>query len=150
MNIVKIEYSIATRSLDIFCSGCNPPFCVGCYNLEVADFKCGKHWTNYIKEIRSYLKDFNGLIKNVFLLGGSFNHQKLEELEPFMEFLEESLTNEKVWLFAREELLDIQQIFKDKCHYIKCGEYKKDLVVKNNIQYGIVLSTSNQIIYKNK
>ena len=54
MNISYIDYSPATKSLDIFFSGCNPPYCSGCYNSELIDFNCGTDWRNWVDKIEKY------------------------------------------------------------------------------------------------
>jgi len=150
MNIVQVEYSIATKSLDIFVSGCLEPYCVGCCNIELVDFNKGMQWARYVDKIRNYLIDYNILIDNIFLVGGSFNHQDIEELKKFFNMFviyPEVFRGKKIWLFAREELKDIQDIFKENCDYIKCGAYLKNLSTNNNTQYGVKLATSNQKIY---
>lgn len=150
MKIANVGYSIATKSLDIFVSGCNPPYCVGCYNIELVDFNKGMQWTHYVGKIRRYLYNYSKMIDNIFLLGGSFNHQDSEELENFFNMFviyPEVFKDKKIWLFAREELDDIQDIFKENCHYIKCGAYIPELKTEDNIQYNIKLATSNQKIY---
>lgn len=144
MNIAYIEYSIAQKSLDIFISGCNNQ-CKDCCNPEIKDFTSGKDWHEYIETIFNYLKKYDELIENIFLVGGSPNHQNTKDLEEFFNTLN---TNKKIWLFAGEELDKIQNIFKQKCDFIKCGEYIPSLQCDDNIQYGIKLATSNQKIYK--
>ena len=147
INISYIDYSPATKSLDIFFSGCNPPYCSGCYNSELTDFSCGTDWKNWIDKIEKYCHEYNGLIDNIFLLGGSPAHQDLNEMYEFLgtTFM---LNNQKIWLFAREELNEIPELFKGLCDYIKCGAYIPELTCEDNIQYNIKLATSNQKIYK--
>lgn len=147
MNISYIDYSPATKSLDIFFSGCNPPFCSGCYNSELTDFICGTDWRNWVDKIEKYCHEYSGLIDNIFLLGGSPAHQDLNEMCEFLGTIF-MLSNQKIWLFAREELNEIPELFKGLCDYIKCGPYVPELTCNNNIQYGIKLATSNQKIYK--
>lgn len=147
MNISYIDYSPATKSLDIFFSGCNPPFCSGCYNSELSDFNCGTDWRNWIDKIEKYCHEYKGLIENIFLLGGSPTHQDLNEMYEFLGTIF-MLNNQKIWLFAREELNEIPKLFKGLCEYIKCGAYIPELICDDNIQYDIKLATSNQKIYK--
>ena len=93
---------------------------------------------------------YDKLIQNIFLLGGSFNHQNEHEaggLIYFMAWLKQ-YNYKNIWLFAREELNDIQPVFKGYCNYIKCGEYIPELTCDNNVQYEVKLATSNQRIYK--
>lgn len=146
MRIVSIEYSIATKSLDIFVAGCLSPHCEGCYNMELIDFSSGTEMLLWLDKIEKYLIDYDSLIENIFLLGGSFNHQTDVGLETFFRKTEEMFKDKKVWLFAREGLLNIKRIFKERCHYIKCGKYDETLKGVNE-QYGVVLATLNQKIY---
>lgn len=147
MNISYIDYSPFTKSLDIFFSGCNPPFCSECYNSELTDFNCGTDWRNWVGKIEKYCHEYSGLIDNIFLLGGSPTHQDLNEMYEFIGTIF-MLNNKKIWLFAREELNEIPELFKGLCDYIKTGAYIPELTCDNNIQYGIKLATSNQKIYK--
>lgn len=146
MNINYIEYSIATKSLDIFVAGCNPPMCKDCCNPELMNFDNGKDWHLFIPIIRKHILKFDLLIDNIFLLGGSFNHQDDKELCDILQFL--SSFNKDIWLFARENLDNIKPVFKQYCNYIKCGAFIPELRCGDNIQYGIQLATSNQIIYQ--
>lgn len=147
LNINYIEYSPATRSLDLFVAGCCQPYCKDCCNLELTDFANGTEWHAWKDTIENYFNRFDCLIDNIFLLGGSFNHQNTEELTKILGYLS-TFSDKKIWLFAREELNFVQPIFKKYCHYIKCGEFIPELKCGNNIQYGVQLATSNQIIYK--
>jgi len=147
MNISYIDFSPKTNSLDIFFSGCNPPFCKNCCNPELIDFDNGEPWEIVILKIYEYINNYKGLIKNIFLVGGSPVHQNPKEMVNFLEEIF-MLCGEQIWLFAREELEDIPKMFKDYCNYIKCGSYIPELICDNNIQYEIKLATSNQNIYK--
>lgn len=146
ININYIDYSPASRSLDLFVAGCNPPYCKDCCNPELLCFDNGKNWASFKEIITEYIMDFNNLIDNIFLLGGSFNHQNEDELVFILDFL--STFNKDIWLFAREDLAKVKPIFKKYCKYIKCGEYIPDLYCTDNIQNGIRLATSNQVVYK--
>ena len=147
INISYVDYSPQTKSLDIFFSGCNPPYCNGCCNPELIDFNNGEHWEIIILKIYDYINNYKDLIENVFLVGGSPTHQNQKEMVNFLEEIF-MLCGKNIWLFAREELEDIPKMFKDYCSYIKCGTYIPELLCYNNIQYGINLATSNQNIYK--
>ena len=146
MNINYIDFSIRTKSLDIFFSGCNAPYCEDCCNPELIDFNNGKNWKEYLRKICSYTTSYNSLVDKFFLVGGSPNHQNSVEMKEFLTWL--SKFNKDIYLFAREELDNIQPIFKEHCEYIKCGAYIPEFTCEDNIQYGIKLATSNQYIYK--
>lgn len=146
LNINYIEFSPATKSLDLFVAGCNPPYCKDCCNPELMDFANGQEWHAWKDTIEKYFSRFDSLIDNIFLLGGSFNHQNEKSNEEILDFL--SFYDKKIWLFAREGLDKIQPIFKKYCSYIKCGEYIPDLYTTQNIQNGVRLATSNQTIFE--
>ncbi len=153
MKINYIEYSIKTKSLDIFFSGCNPPYCKDCCNPELWDFNNGTYWNDPIifLKMEEYFLKYNNLIDNVFLVGGSPNHQDTKEMSAFLNGLQVAMGdvyNKPIWLFAKEELDDIHPIFKIYCSYIKCGEYIPELKCEDNIQYSVKLATKNQNIYK--
>lgn len=149
MRISYIDYSIATKSLDIFFSGCLKPYCEGCCNPELADFNVGTNYEEWLDKIEEYLNNYGDIIENIFLLGGSLNHQNTEDVDWFFMHLFYGIqAHQKIWLFAREDLKDIRPSFYVSCDYIKCGEYIPSLTCDNNIQYGIKLATSNQNIYK--
>lgn len=146
LNINYIEYSPATKSLDLFVAGCNKPHCKDCCNPELMDFHNGQEWHSWRDTIEGYFGRFDSLIDNIFLLGGSFNHQDKDAVKEILSYL--SFYNKKIWLFAREDLTKIQPAFKEYCEYIKCGAYIPDLYTTKNIQEGVRLATSNQKIYQ--
>ena len=148
MNISYIDYSPKTKSLDIFVNGCDLPLCNGCCNPELANFNDGTEMSRWVDKIQDYIGKYDTLIENIFLLGGSFNHQVDIELECFFRKNSEAFKNKQIWLFCREELENVKDIFKQKCHYIKCGPYIPELLCENNIQENIKLATSNQNIYR--
>lgn len=148
MNIAHVDYSIFTKSLDIFVSGCNHPYCDGCCNPELASFNAGTEMLRWIDTIQKYIDTYKDLIDNIFLVGGSFNHQTDIGLECFFRKNEEAFKSKDIWLFCREELEDVKDIFKENCKYIKCGPYIPELKCEDNIQYSVKLATKNQNIYK--
>ncbi len=135
-------------------TGCNPPHCIGCCNSELIDFNTGKPASEYMNRIRKYIEDYDNLIHNIFLLGGSFNHQSDEDLQWFFEELvlvtlkQNGKFDKKIWLFTREDIEDVKPIFTKYCDYIKTGSYIEELATDNHIQYDIKLASSNQNIWK--
>ena len=151
LQIAYIDYSTATRSLDIFTIGCDPPHCKGCYNHEIWNWNQSGLCLNdsYLK-IKQYIKSFNILIDRIFILGGEPVHAEIKtnnEVSCLINKIKK-ITDKPVYLFTRHKLEDIPQSLKDCVDFIKTGEYKPELITDNNIQYGIKLATSNQIIYK--
>jgi anaerobic ribonucleoside-triphosphate reductase activating protein len=111
-------------------------------------FQGGSDFRSFVQDIEKYITSYGNLIQNIFLLGGSFNHQKLGDLEEFFDIVHPIIKDKKVWLFAREDLKDIQQIFIDYCDYIKVGAYIPELSCIGNISHGVELATSNQKVLK--
>ena len=148
LNINYIDYSIATRSLDIFFAGCNNR-CEDCCNPELMDFNNGTDYGEWLPKIEHYLSSYGTLIENIFLVGGSPNHQDSKQMENFLAGLKKHYESINVFLFSGEDSLDeIQDVFKKYCDFIKIGSYRPELKCEENIQYGIKLATINQKILK--
>lgn len=147
MNINYIEYSIATKSLDIFFAGCNNR-CEDCCNPELMSFESGTDYIEWLPKIDHYLEDYKLLIKRIFLVGGSPNHQDSEQMSIFLEGLRRRCKDIEIFMFCGEGLDEVQECFKKYCDFIKCGAYIPSLTCDNNIQQGIKLATSNQKIYE--
>jgi hypothetical protein len=149
IKIVKLDYNVVSESLDIFCSGCIPPYCVDCFNPELKDFNVGtpynlKH-SNYIDNT---ILNFDKMIKRVLLVGGSWTHQRNYESALLDIHRICKKYDKPLFLFARENLDDIPEMFKIYCDYIKCNPYNPELKVDNYESHGIKLATANQVIYK--
>ena len=146
MNIISTQYTLSTKSLDIYFSGCNPPHCKNCQNPELWKFVLDNNYEKKFIEIEKKVETFNTLIDNIMLFGGEpldQNHKKL------LDFLNKLKTlNKIIWLFTRYDLGEVPYCIRRRCDYIKCGRYISLFATKNNVQYGISLATSNQIIYK--
>ena len=148
MRILSTQYTLATKSLEIYISGCMAsPHCEDCHNPESWDFDLGEVYDiNYFYKIKRKVEEFPSLVKNIMIFGGEPLDQKEIELKKFLNDL--YTLNKDIWLFTRHELYNVPQFVKDKCSYIKCGYYDYRLSTDDNIQYGIKLATSNQNIYK--
>ena len=147
MNIVAIDYSMATQSIDIFLSGCNAdPKCQDCHNPESWDFNCGKDWKQWIFEINNNMRKFGPMIKRIFILGGEPLDQEPEPFSFFIEAMKEY--HKELWLFTRYELDDIDPKTRKVFDYIKTGRYLPELSTKDNICFGVRLATSNQRVWK--
>lgn len=151
MKISYIEYSPASNSLDLFICGCKPPHCTGCYNQELWDFNAnGDTIENAVYDVVNLNHRFDSLIDRILILGGEpLDSYELYQ-EEFIKMLSDikALVNKPIMLFTRYNLEDVPQNVKDYCDYIKCGRYIPELTTDNNIQEGIKLATSNQMIYK--
>ena len=114
------------------------------------DFNNGTDFVKWLPKIEKYLKDYDSLIENIFLVGGSPNHQDAEQMEIFLEGLKRRCHESiKIFVFCGEDVLDqVQPVFKKYCDFIKIGAYRPELTCDNNIQYEIKLATENQQILK--
>jgi len=146
MNIISTQHTLSTKSLEIFISGCLPPHCKGCCNPELWEFGKDNNYLDEFKKIKTKIKEFDTLIDNVILVGGSPLDQNHIELVDLLQKLR--LLNKKIFLFTKYDFSRVPSYIKILCDYIKCGRYIPSLKTDNNIQYGIKLATSNQKIYK--
>lgn len=138
---------MSDNSYSIFVSGCKAePKCDGCFNPENWEFSIGKDWLNYVNKIKQDLSDFKTLINKIIIVGGEPLDQDLVILKQMITFLKQFST--PIYLFTRHELNEVPKFVLEMCDYIKCGAYIPSLTCKDNKQYGVVLSTSNQKIYK--
>lgn len=148
MKIASTQYTLKTKSFEIYLSGCaGNPKCSGCYSPELWDFNFGDEISsNFFLKAIEKIKRFDSLIDNIFIIGGDPLDQPKEELISLVkEFIP---MNKKIWLFTRKELEEIPTEIKDIFDYIKTGKYIPELITEDNIQCGIKLATSNQKIHK--
>lgn len=148
MNILATQYTLDTKSLEIYLAGCNGnPHCRDCHNPLSWNFNQGTLYNeNYKNKIKEKIKKFKPLINNIMIFGGEPLDQNHKELEKLLEDLHDY--NLPIWLFTRYEINEIPAFVIKYCDYIKCGKYIPELSCDNNIQYGIKLATSNQKLYK--
>lgn len=147
MNIASTQYSLDTKSFEIYLSGCNGS-CKGCCNPELKDFNVGDELTsNLMTQIINKIKKFDILIENIWILGGDPMDQNVMDLITLLYLLKTNI-NKKIWLFTRYSIESIDETVKSLVDYIKCGEYLEELKTDDNIQYGVKLATQNQRIYK--
>ncbi len=142
--IVSTQFNLRNRALEVYFSGCTKN-CSECHNPELQNFNMGIEYYKWIKPITLKINEFNSIIDNVWILGGEpLDNNSWDVWEVLLNIPK----NKKVWLFTSYNIEQVPLMYRIWCDYIKCGEYKKELKVDNNIQYNIKLSTSNQFIYK--
>jgi anaerobic ribonucleoside-triphosphate reductase activating protein len=148
MNILSTQYTLATKSLDIYVAGCKgQPHCKNCHNPESWCFDNGKPYIPFFhKHIKNKLIEFDIAIENIMVFGGEPLDQTYEDILTLLMRLSDY--NKSIWLFTRYELNEVPEEIKGICDYIKCGRYREDLKCENNISYGIKLATSNQKVFK--
>ena len=66
LNINYIEYSPATKSLDLFVAGCHKPYCKDCCNPELIDFANGQEWHAWKDDIDRYFGRFDSSFSELF------------------------------------------------------------------------------------
>ena len=147
MNILSTQYTLATKSFEIYVAGCKgQPHCQNCQNPESWNFNQGYEYKSYFnKTIAQKLIDFDNMINNIMIFGGEPLDQPYAELHDLLMTLENY--NKKIWLFTRFDIEDVPHLIKQGCDYIKCGRYIEELTTDDNMQHGIKLATSNQKIY---
>lgn len=149
MNIISTQYTLSTKSFEIYVAGCKgQPHCKNCHNKVSWNFNIGEEYTQdyYIKYIKDKVLKYDNLIKNIMIFGGEPLDQPLDKL---LEMLNDiKLSNLPIWLFTRYSIDEVPISIKEYCDYIKCGRYMEELKCDDNIQFNIKLATSNQHIYK--
>lgn len=140
MNIVNTEYSLSRKQLEIYLSGCNPPYCEGCHNSALWDFNIGNDWTEWKDIIKDKVN--SGLVHSIAILGGEPLHQDRDELNKLIEWLH--TLGKEIWVYTREET-GFEELDVD---YIKSGRYMKDLPSIKYPEYNLILASNNQKIIK--
>lgn len=148
MRILATQYSLSTKSFEIYTAGCNGnPHCEGCHNPESWDFNLGEFYDSILSgRIKEKIETFSQLIDNIMIFGGEPLDNPNYEV---IELLEDLKVLEKlIWLFTGYEFKDVPKDILVHCNYIKCGRYERDKRENDKEQYGIKLASSNQKIYK--
>lgn len=143
-----VEYSMWTRSIDIFSIGCDGQ-CVGCCNPQIKNWNLkGIDPQQVILKTIHLLEKFSNVVDRIILVGGdpvdAYKHYPKE----YLEFVQQIKLNKPIYLFTRHELKDIPKELLKEVDYVKTGAYIPELTCDDNIQYGIKLATSNQKIHK--
>lgn len=145
LRIIATQYSLQTKSLEIYVAGCKgAPHCKGCHNPETWDFNQGEEYSSSIfLKIRDKVRSFPNLVENIMIFGGEPLDSDLGEL-----LFELSILKLPIWIFTHYNINEVPEYVKSYCEYIKCGRYIDKLKSDDNIQYNIKLATTNQHIYK--
>jgi len=140
MKIASTQYTLDYECLEIFISGCKPPHCPGCHNSELWNFTIGKKLNK-----KHMAKKINSpLVKKIFVVGGEPLHQDKDELLYFLDWL--NTFKKDIYLFTRNDIIDVDSEVLSKIDYIKTGMYKQNS--KEVVYYGITLASDNQKIIK--
>ena len=149
LQIMHIEYSMGTKSIDIFTAGCDG-FCNGCCNPEIKSWDIkGQSVDDTIKKVYELNHRFDSLIDRIFIVGGDPLDGYLKYPNDVTKLLMELGFLEKpIYLFTRHSIEEVPSDVKKLVQYIKTGAYIPNLTCDDNIQYGIKLATANQQIHK--
>ena len=149
LKFAHIEYSMSTKSLDLFVIGCYG-HCEDCCNPEIKDFNLeGYGIPTVISKVYQLNSKFDKLIDRIVLVGGDFMDNYNTYPDEMTEFLRQLRTVGKpLYLFTRHELPSIPRELLELVDYVKTGAYIPELKCDDNIQDGIKLATSNQKIFK--
>lgn len=155
MNILATQYSLEHKALEIYLAGCNAPHCKGCHNPESWDFTQGTSYEQLLGPILTKITTYPDLVDNLFILGGEPLDQNLEQLLDLLDYFnkanENFSLNIKIWLFTgKPKGHPLVKFVRDKVDYLKCGPYLESKISDDNIQFGINLASSNQIILKTR
>ena len=152
MNIASVDYSLATRSVDIYLAGCHAPHCEGCHNPELWDFGNGKEFgSDVLQRVRGLTEEFDNLVDSIFIMGGEPLDQCNWNLTALLTCIKgrPETRYKNLVLFTRYSLLSIPSFIKDRCDYIKTGRYLPHLPTTTRADYlGIQLGSANQRIHK--
>lgn len=149
MNILGTQYTLKTRSLEIYIAGCKGNkgvHCKECHNPESWNFNQGDKYTckYFIENIKEKVENHGDLIKNIMIFGGEPLDQSISDLIDLLQDL--YYLKKPIWLFTRYSLEEVPTAIKHYCEYIKCGIYAPELKTDTNVMYNIKLATSNQRI----
>lgn len=149
LQFAHIEYSIATKSIDIFNVGCDG-HCVDCCNPELKDWnQKGLDLNVVCKKVEQLTKKFSNLVERFLLVGGDPVDAYIRYPQEYTELLFKLNSLYKpIFLFTRHNIEEVPKELLQQVDYVKVGAYIPELTIDSNIQYGIKLATSNQKIIK--
>lgn len=147
MNIIRTQYTFSLSSFDIYLAGCKGPHCVGCHNPTSWSFISGEPYTpEMFYNWKFKIDDFDSIISKIFILGGEPLDQTTSELLDFLEDINK--LQKSIWLFTKYDFKEVPKEILSLCDYVKCGRYIESQKTNNNIQCGVTLASSNQMIYQ--
>lgn len=145
MKIASTQYSLKYESFEIYLSGCDGYCGDKCHNKELWDFNLGTDYKLMLPSVIDKIKEFDLLIKWIWILGGE---PLLQDISDLIDLLRQLRKTEKpIVLFTRFELEDIPIDVIDLCDYIKTGPYLPKFRTDDYHSYGIPLATSNQRVH---
>ena len=135
MNIAGTEYTLESKSFDIFVSGCTRG-CPGCFNPEAQNFDFGEPLNNF--ELFAKINQNISVIDNIRIMGGDLLCQDEYDAMELTVDLKQCFP-QKLILYTGADLADIPQWCFNLFNAIKYGRYIQELHCDNPL-YG----SSNQ------
>lgn len=145
MKIVATQYNAQQKALEIYVGGCKRK-CDGCHNPELQSFNIGKPYLEELYKIKDKIVEFDNVIDNIWLLGGEWLDQPIDEVIFFIQSLHNH--NKKIWLFTGYDFKDMDDRLFSMVDYIKFGKYDKTQLTTNYECFGVKLASKNQYIMR--
>jgi len=138
LNLAGTEYTLESKSFDIFVSGCDRA-CPGCFNPEAQDFYYGDKF--YFSPIIKKIRDYSSFIDNIRIMGGDLLCQEFYFIIYLPLILKKNFPNKKLWLFTGAEFEEVPKLLLGFFDVIKTGRYMRELATNGE------LASSNQRYY---
>jgi len=147
MKLATTQYSLNTKTFEIYISGCIGHPCKGCYSKELWDENIGEELDDDMYKSLMYKIENNlHIIDNLMICGGEILEKPKEEILKLIKFLKQY--KKPIWLYTRFKYNKVDKDILKELDYIKCGQYDNTKLTGDNVQYGVKLASSNQKIYK--
>jgi len=149
VNLAITQYSLSTKTFELYISGCIAHPCKNCYSPELWDETVGNELNDDIyNSLMNKIKRNIDIIDNLMICGGEILEKPNEDVIKLIKFLQQF--KKPIWLYTRFKYSEVDKEILDELDYIKCGQYDEAKVTDDNIQFGIKLASSNQKIYEMK
>ena len=147
MNVVRTQFSIAGKYLEIYVAGCNRTHkCTGtCHNKELWSFDAGANWSNFISYIDEKMLEFGDIIDLFIVTGGEPLDQDEDELVDLITYLK--TLNRPVCLFTSYSFKNVPDSIKALVDYVKCEPFLVDWEEEKDVGL-FKLASSNQLLYR--
>lgn len=145
MNILGTQYSLTTKSIDIYLAGCRGPHCENCHNPESWDFEAGVPYSEaaFHCDLQAKLDAAGSMVRHIMVMGGEPLDQPTAELYRFLTSLHQY--GRRIWLFTRRERAEVPVSIQVRCDYIKTGPY---IPGRPSVRHGkLTLASDNQKIH---
>lgn len=147
MNVVRTQFSVAGKFLEIYVAGCNRTHkCTGtCHNKELWSFDAGADWGSFTSYIDEKMVEFGDIIDLLVVTGGEPLDQDEDELVDLLSYL--NTLDRPVCLFTSYSFKNVPDRVKALVRYVKCEPFLVDWEGSKDVGL-FTLASSNQILYK--